>query len=120
MATFSAFGLGAVWYGPLFGTAWKEEMGFPHEGREDGKVWDGLWNGFRLGVGRRRDPSIFQGGSPIAEGTFYGFLTGFGWIAMAMGVTSLFSRNSLKMWFIDSFYFVVRITLVGVILAAWP
>lgn len=120
VATFSAFGLGALWYGPLFGTAWKEEMGVTDDDLDDGNLGKIFGTAFVLELVMVVNLAFFLGGSSIAEGALYGFLTGFGWIAMAMGVTYLFSRNSLKLWFIDSFYFVVSLTLVGVILAAWP
>lgn len=120
VATFLCFGLGALWYGPLFGTAWMEESRIPEEDvrvRPSGMIYG---TAFALTFIIVANLAFFLGQSSVTEGALYGFLTGFGWIAMAFGITYLFSNNSLKLWAIDSFYYVVGLTLAGIILTAWP
>lgn len=120
VATLSAFVIGALWYGPLFGNAWMSESGITEEEIENASMGTIYGTAFVLEVIIATNLAFFLGDSSVQMGALYGFLTGFGWIAMAMGVTYLFSRNTLKLWFIDSFYFVVTLTLMGVIIAAWP
>ncbi|MEQ8628163.1 DUF1761 domain-containing protein [Ekhidna sp.] len=119
-ATVSAFVVGGIWYGPLFGKAWMAEMGFTEEELKEAnmaKIYGtafvlefiiALQLAFFLGHGDT-DPSVGQGAA-------YGFHIGFFFIALSMGVNALFSRTSLKLWFINGFYFVVLLTLMGVIL----
>ncbi len=63
--------------------------------------------------------ALFLKGMSVEDGLLYGFFAGFGWVAMAMGVNYLFSRNTLRLWLIDSFYFVISFSLMGAILTAW-
>lgn len=120
VATLSAFIIGGLWYGPLFGAAWMNEHGFEEEDLEDVSMGRIYGIAFVLEFVMAVNLAFFLGGSSVGEGALYGFLTGFGWIAMAMGVNYLFARESVTLWLIDSFYFVVSLTLMGVIIAAWP
>lgn len=120
VAALSAFALGALWYGPLFGKAWMEENDFTEDELASANMTVIYGTAFVLEFIIAVNLAFFLGEASIREGALYGFLVGFGWIAMAMGVNALFSRSSLKLWLIDSFYFVVSLTLMGVILAAWP
>ncbi len=122
VATVSAFVVGGLWYGPIFGKAWMNEMGFTEDDLKDAnmaKIYGtafvlefiiALQLAFFLGHGGT-DPSIGQGAA-------YGLHIGLFFIAAAMGVNALFSRISLKLWFINAFYFVILLTLMGVILTA--
>ena len=119
-AAILAFIIGGVWYGPLFGKAWMQEVGITPEAAAAGqaKVF-GLaflftlvmaYNlGFFLG-----DPSISLG-----MAAFYGFATGFGWIAMGLFIVGLFERRSLKLMLINGGYMTVTLTLMGLVIGAW-
>jgi hypothetical protein len=48
-----------------------------------------------------------------------GFLAGFGWAAMGIGIVSLFERRSLSYVLINGGYLTVALTVMGVILGAW-
>jgi hypothetical protein len=120
-AAITAFVIGGAWYGPLFGKAWMEENRLTPEVVAAGnpaKIY-GLsfiftlvmaYNlGFFLG-----DPSL---GTRMT--TFYGFATGFGWIAMALFVVGLFERRSMKLMLINGGYMTVTLTIMGLIIGAW-
>lgn len=113
------FLVGGLWYGPLFGKAWMAERGFTEEDLKQANMAKIYGISFVLQVFMAFNLAMFLGESSISEGALYGFLTGFGWVAMAMGVNALFNRTSFRLWFIDSFYFVITFTLMGVILTAW-
>ncbi len=119
-ATVMTFVVGGLWYGPLFGNAWMAEMGYSADDLKDANMVKIYGTAFVLEFVMALNLALFlQGVETVAEGAFYGFLVGFGWVALAMGVNALFSRTSLKLWFINAFYFVVTFTLMGVILTAW-
>lgn len=120
VATLSTFAIGAIWYGPIFGKAWMKENGFTEEELKKANMGKLYGTAFVLELIMTINLAFFLHGLSIGEGALYGFFTGFGWVAMAIGVNYLFSRKSIKLWFIDAFYFVVSFTLMGVILTAWP
>lgn len=120
-ATVSAFILGGLWYGPLFGGTWMAENGFTAEqlGKANqGKIY-GLafvWTlimAYNLAM-FLSDPSIGAG-----QAAMYGFLTGFGWIAMGLFVVGLFERRSARLMLVNGGYMTVALTLMGVIIGAW-
>ena len=119
VATLSTFIIGAVWYGPIFGKSWMKENGFTEEDLKNANMGKIYGTAFVLELIMAINLAFFLNGLSVGEGALYGFLTGFGWVAMAIGVNYLFSRASLKLWFIDSFYFVICFTLMGVTLTAW-
>lgn len=116
-----AFVIGGVWYGPLFGKAWMEENKLTPETAAQvnaGKVYglSFLWTlvmaynlGFFLG-----DPSL-----SVGMATFYGFATGFGWIAMGLFVVGLFERRSARLMLINGGYMTVALTMMGAVIGAW-
>lgn len=113
------FVVGGIWYGPLFGKAWMAEMGFTEEDLKEANMVKIYGVAFVLQFIMALNLALFIQGVSVREGAFYGFLTGFCWVAMALGVNALFSRASLRLWFINAFYFVIIFTMMGVILAAW-
>ena len=121
VATLSTFLVGWLWYGPLFGKAWLSAAGLSEEKVQEGNMAKifGLAFIFELIMAYclgmfLNDPSI-----GISEGTFYGFLTGFGWIFFALAVNSLFEQRSWKYIFINGGYWIVTFTIMGLILGAW-
>ena len=120
VAALSTFVIGAVWYGPVFGKLWMKENGFTEEDLKSANMGKIYGTAFVLELIMAFNLAAFLGQTVnVGEGMLYGFLTGFGWIALAIGVNYLFSRNSLKLWLIDGLYFAVSFTLMGAILAVW-
>jgi hypothetical protein len=60
------------------------------------------------------DPKIDAG-----MGALYGFLTGFGWVAMGIFILGLFERKNWKYMLINGMYMIVSFTIMGFILGAW-
>ena len=48
-----------------------------------------------------------------------GFLAGFGWVAMGIGVVSLFEQRPWTYVFINGGYLTVALVLMGAILGGW-
>lgn len=116
-AAVSSFLVGGLWYGPLFGKAWRSAFGFTEEE-----------------LAKRNLPLVFAGAlllalvaainlemfiSPQASPSFgatAGFLAGLGWVATLMGIIYLFEGRSLKGYLINAGYCVIALTLMGAIL----
>lgn len=120
VATVSTFVIGAIWYGPLFGKAWMKENGYAEEDLKNANMVKIYGTSFVLEFLMAFNLAMFIGPvENIGEGIMYAFLAGFGWIALAIGVNYLFNSRSLKLWFIDSFYFVICFVAMGAIISAW-
>jgi hypothetical protein len=116
-AAVSAFVVGGLWYGPLFGKAWMAETGVTEEtmaNRNQAKIFAGA---FVLNLVMVVNLAMFVGpGVGVAYGAAAGFFTGAFWIAAMLGVFYLFEGCSLKLWAINGGYAVVALTLMGSIL----
>jgi len=126
VAALIPFAIGFLWYGPMFGKPWMESVGLTQEDGDKmnpAKVFPislvaQLVMAFCLAMFFYGDPSAADTVT-AATGSFYGFLTGFGWVSMAICINSLFEQRSFKYITITSAYWIVVFTLMGLILGAW-
>ncbi len=119
VAAVVGFGVGGVWYGPLFGKAWMAARGLSEadlKGANMSLIF-GLTFVLNLVSAFILDHTIATYGDPgmsltvmIAGGIALGF------IIPAMGVNYLFSRLSLKLFLIDAGYWLVIYCLMGVVM----
>lgn len=116
VAAVSAFVLGGLWYGPLFGKAWMRESGVEPNKGNPALVFTGA---FALSLLAAFAFAMFLGKLPLAEAAFYGFVAGLCWVAASLGINYLFSQRSLKLFLIDGGYHTLQFTLYGVVLGAW-
>ncbi len=120
VAALSTFMIGALWYGPFFGKAWMTEHGFTEKDLKEANMAKIYGIAFVLEFIMALNLAIFlSDSSDVIWGITAGFLAGFGWVALAMGVNTLFSRGTFRLWLIDAFYFVVTFMLMGAIVTAW-
>ncbi len=63
--------------------------------------------------------AMFIGKEDLSFGTTAGFLAGFGWVALSIGIISLFEKRPLKYALINGGYMVVAFTVMGAILGGW-
>ena len=123
-ATISTFVLGGLWYSPLlFANAWSREIGLTDEARKNaekkgmGRI---MGTAFVLELVMAFNLAAFIGAKgTLAFGAFAGAAAGFGWVALAFGVTYLFEQRSLRLFFINAGYHGVAFTVMGAILGAW-
>lgn len=120
-ASLVGFVIGFIWYGPLFGKAWMKESGLTEEDVQNGNMAKIFGITFVLQVIMTYCLAMFLADDSIdlAMGTFYGFLTGAGWILPTMIINNLYEQRSFKLSFIQGGYWVVVFTLMGLILGAW-
>ena len=119
-AAISAFVLGGLWYSPvLLGSAWKKANGFESNPPAAGpKVFIVA---FVLSLVMAVNLAMFLNDpkTTAAWGATAGFLAGFGWAAMGIGIVSLFERRSISYVLINGGYLTVGLTVMGAILGAW-
>jgi Protein of unknown function (DUF1761) len=120
LAAAVGFAVGGLWYGPLFLKVWQRESGIADQDmqkRHPAYVFGGafllqLVAAYFLG----HVFATYGGLAPIST-----ILTAFGvalaFIVTAFGVNYLFAGKSVKLWAIDSGYYIVTYTLMGVIFA---
>ena len=116
VAAVTGFGVGGIWYGPLFGKAWQAERGLSDAAMKTGNMplIFGLTFLLNLVAAFILDHTLatYSGLSVttqvmIASGVALGF------IIPAIGVNYLFSRQSLRLFLIDSGYWFVIYTVMG-------
>lgn len=119
-ATLCAFVLGALWYGPLFGKPWMAAVGLTPDDAQ--KVNMGFLLGFTFAfefIMAFTLAMFFGNGMDALSGTFYGFLTGFAWVALALAINAMYEQKSLVYILINGGYWVAVFTLMGLIIGAW-
>ncbi|MBA4250400.1 MAG: DUF1761 domain-containing protein [Chlorobiaceae bacterium] len=115
-----AFVVGFLWYGPIFGKTWVKEMGFTEESLKKSNYALIFSFAFGLTLIIALNLSAFLGSEPnLVWGMTAGALAGIGWVSTSLGITYLFGRKSLKLFFIDAGYSAVTYTLMGAILGVW-
>ena len=121
LATVSAFVIGGAWYSPaLFGKQWQRLIGLSDEELKRGSPAKIFGGAFVLTLFAAFNLAMFIGPespqSTFGFAVMAGFLTGFGWVAMAYGVTYLFERRPTAVWLINAGYWVVALTVMGAII----
>ncbi|MEX0686496.1 MAG: DUF1761 domain-containing protein [Balneolales bacterium] len=122
VASITAFVIGGLWYSPaLFANVWMKEAGLDKGNIESANMAKILSLTFLFTLIMAyclamflNDPSI-----DMTAGAFYGFLTGFGWITLAMAVNSLYESKSWKYILINGGYWTLVFTLMGLIIGGW-
>jgi hypothetical protein len=117
----STFLIGGLWYSPaVFGKAWMRENGFKEEDMKNGNMVKIFGLAFLAALVAAINLAMFLGKDvTVSTGAMYGFLTGFGWVAMFVGTHYLFERRSFTLFLINAGYSVVALTVMGVIIGAW-
>lgn len=120
VAAVSAFLIGGIWYGPIFGKAWMRASGFTEEAL--GKRNMGLVFGLSLllALFAAFNLEMFIGAeATVGFGTMAGFLAGIGWVSTFLGILYLFEMKTMAAFLINAGYCVVALTTMGAILGAW-
>jgi len=119
-AAVSAFLIGGIWYSPvLLGGAWKKANGFAANSPQAGPKVFLLALLLSLVMAVNLAMFLNDAKTTTAWGAMAGFLAGFGWAAMGIGIVALFERRSLSYVLINGGYLTVALTVMGVILGAW-
>ncbi|MEO8881496.1 MAG: DUF1761 domain-containing protein [Gemmatimonadaceae bacterium] len=121
VAAVVAFVLGALWYSPaVFGKMWKTTNGFrPDEPPKASGA--GLLAAFVMTLVMSANLAMFLNDpkTTLAWGATAGFLAGFGWVAMAFGIITVFEKRPPAYALLHGSYFVVALVVMGAILGGW-
>jgi len=107
VSAISSFILGGLWYSPLlFGKVWMRETGITEETSKNRNMAKIFGLAFIASLIIAFNLAMFLGGnSTLGTGVLYGFLAGFGWVAMSFAI--------------NAGYHTVGFTIMGAILGAW-
>lgn len=114
----SAFVLGAVWYGPLFHTAWCRENGFPEDHRAANPVrvfGVSFLFTFFAAAGYAH---LFGFTDNLVLAAIEGAAAGAFIAATSFGINYQFTGKSIRLWLIDGGYHTLQFALIGVLFAA--
>ena len=122
VSALSAFALGALWYGPLFGKAWQALSGITDDDirqRHPAKIYGtalvlNLVAAFGMGMIMQLHPS-----PDLGSGFNVGLLVGLAFVATSFGINYLFALKSLRLYLIDAGYMVALLAIMGAIIGAW-
>jgi MFS family permease len=118
VAAVAGFGVGGLWYGPLFAKAWQREAGLSDEeiaGANMPLIFGGTFVLNLIGAFILGHILSTYGRPGLYTSTLVGFGLGLAPIATSIGVNYLFQRKSLTLFFIDAGYWVVIYTVMGAI-----
>jgi hypothetical protein len=121
VATLAFYAIGALWYSVLFGKTWMKEVNITKDDAKKVNMAKIMSLTLLLSLIMVTNLAFFLADPKIdaASGAMYGFLTGFGWVAMAITLNALYEMRSWKYILINAGYMIVGFTLSGVILGAW-
>lgn len=122
VAALSAFVVGGLWYSPvLFGAAWQRASGVSDDtlrSRSHAKVF-ALAFLLTLVMAANLAAFLNDPSTTLTWGATAGFLAGFGWVALGMGVVSLFESRPLSYVLINGGYMMVAFVVMGAIIGGW-
>jgi hypothetical protein len=126
------FLVGGLWYGPLFGKAWKKEMGVPLDakptGSEMGKSLSlNVVGTFLIAFVLAHDvlgwrPSAWNAGADAPPAVYGFFAAFFAWLGFMVPVLLngvAFERKSWRLFFINAAHQFVSLQIIGMILTFW-
>jgi len=118
-AAASAFIIGGLWYGPLFGKAWMHANGYTEEDLAKRSMPLVFGISFLLMLAAAVNLAMFIGPeATLAFATMAGLAAGLGWVATFLGVIYLFEKRPAALWLVNGGYSVVALTAMGAILGA--
>jgi hypothetical protein len=122
VSTLAFYAIGAIWYSPiLFGKIWMKELNMTPDAAKNANMAKIMSFTFILSLIMVTNLAFFLADPKVgaSEGALYGFLTGFGWVAMAMTLNALYEMKGWRYILINAGYMTIGFTLSGFILGSW-
>lgn len=121
-ATVAAFILGGLWYSPLlFHKGWMRANGFTEknlEGANQARIF-GVAFIFTFIMAFNLAMFLNDDKTTMAWGATAGFLAGFGWAALGLGIVALFERRPWSYTLINGGYLTLALVVMGAIIGGW-
>ncbi|MDZ7773221.1 MAG: DUF1761 domain-containing protein [Balneolaceae bacterium] len=114
------FAIGALWYGPFFGKAWREEKEIDELPESPGAPI--FVQSLLLQIVAAVSLGIFAVALAVdgaVEGFYLGLAASAGFVATTVGVNGIYNEMSLRLFFIDAGYHVVGFAAAGLIIGMW-
>lgn len=119
---FVNMGIGAVWYGPLFGKPWMEGTGIKMEDIEGKNMMPpyvvAIVNSFFMAF-IMANVIAWTGIVTVGGGLFLALLMWLGFTGFSFGVNHAFEMRSFQLWYINSGMYLVGLLIMGAVLAVW-
>ena len=114
-AAVAAFGLGGIWYSnPVFGSMWLREIGLTEETASNANMTLIFGAAFVLQLlAATALAACMPAGVGWLGGLQTGLVVGIFWIATAYAITYLFEQRTLRIFMINSGYFVVLFAIMA-------
>ncbi|MDQ3141814.1 MAG: DUF1761 domain-containing protein [Bacteroidota bacterium] len=122
VATIASFGMGSLWYGPLFGKSWMKELNFTETDIKNtnmGKVFGTTFALTFVYCCILALTMMISERSGMADGFKHGVLISLGFVVTTFGINYLYSKKTFKLFLIDVGYYIVISCLMGAIIGAW-
>jgi hypothetical protein len=121
VSALAAFAIGSLWYSPiLFGKTWQKLIKLSDEEIKNANMSLIFGTTFVLNIISAMVLDMFIGSeATLVMGLIAGLFVSLAWIATSFGINYLFARKSLKLYLIDTGYYVTYFTIMGIILGAW-
>lgn len=117
VAAVSAFILGGLWYGPLFGKKWMAHTGMTEERAKSMNMARTFGLSFILSFVAAFVFAMFLGPNPGVEfATGAGFAAGLCWVGASFGINDLFEDRPFGLWLINAGYHTLQFTIYGLVL----
>ena len=117
VAGVSAFLLGGIWYGPLFGKKWQALVGLSDEQVKGANMAVVFGGSLVLSLIAAFVFAMFLGPAPgVQFATAAGFAAGLCWVAATFGINYLFAQRPLGLFLIDGGYATLQFTLYGLLI----
>lgn len=116
-AAVSAFILGGIWYGPLFGKKWQAYVGLSDEDAKSANMGMIFGGAFVLSLIAAFVFAMFLGPKPaVGFATAAGASAGLCWVAATFGINYLFAQRPFGLWLIDGGFATLQFTLYGLMI----
>jgi hypothetical protein len=117
-AAVSVFVIGGIWY-KVFSAPWMKANGFQTEPAGNPAKIFGISFLFSVVMAFNLAKFLDAPGTTAIWGATAGFLAGFGWCFMGIGIITLFERKPWSYLLVNGVYMTVALTIMGLILGAW-
>jgi len=115
-------GIGALWFGPLFGKPWMDLVGL----QKDDVADKNMFTPFGVAILNSFSMAFFManiinwtGVESLGGGLLAGLLMWLGFTGITFGVNHAFEMRSFKLWIINSGSYLVGLMIMGAVLAIW-